>query len=97
MTGINMSSAWCTIMSTFEPNYVERWHSRFYSQCRGVFVTLGHKLYSKTVLRFRAVITKVPTLTSEGVDVREGLASYRGGKQDPPGSLIVNALYRLKP
>jgi len=88
MTGINMSSAWCTIMSTFEPNYVERWHSRCYSQCRGVFVTLGHKLYSKTVLRFCELVPKVPTITIEGADDREELASYRGGKQDPPGYLL---------
>jgi len=51
--------------------------ARCFSQCTGVFVTLGHKLYSKTVLQFCEHVTKVPTITSEGADDRGELASYR--------------------
>ena len=59
-----------------------------YSQRRGVFVTLGHKLFSETVLQFCKLVTKVPTITTEGADNREILVSYRGKKQDPPGYLL---------
>jgi len=48
---------------------------------------LGHKLHSEKVLQFCKLVTKVRTIT-EGADDRDELASYRGGKQDPPGYLI---------
>jgi len=40
------------------------------------------------VFQFYELVTKVPTITTEGSDDREKLVSYRGGKQDPPGYLL---------
>jgi len=76
-TGLDMRSVGYSLMSTIATliKYVELWYFRCYSLCRGVLVTFGHMLNTKTVLRFSELVTKIHTKLSTGADDRVELST----------------------
>jgi len=64
---------WVLNNVNFPPNDVELLHFRCYSLCRGVLATFRHMLYTKRVLQFWELVTKILTITSEGADDIEEL------------------------